>query len=913
MRPLRFSSGRALAGIALLLTAVAPCLSAARAQRVMVVRGRVIDAGTNRPLPGALVELLDSALTAPVPSSRSSDANGEFLLSATWRPARVRATLLGYTPAVASLSPTVSSDTLDVALALHPLGTQLDPMVVTVSRTEERASAAPATVSVIDSTHVEEEPTTTPIEHARDAPGVDVATTGIIQSHIVTRGFNGVFSGALLVLTDYRFDLVPSLRVNTPWLIPTTSSDIDHIEVVLGPAAALYGPNAASGVLQIFTKSPFESPGTTLSAGAISRSGNATGAAGGGGMMSFRHAATLGTRFGYKLTAQYLAGTDWRERDSAEVFARRSQIASGFDSTRILAGRRDFDVARWSAEGELEFRPSPGSEIVVNAGRTHAGRAIELTGVGAAQVRDWSLDHYQARFRHGELFAQAFLNVNDAGNTFFLRSGDAIVDRSQMFVAQLQDATDVGPRETLTYGLDAQRTDPRTGGTIDGRFEDDDTVDEVGGYLQSETHLTPRLDAILSARVDRNNRLPSAVFSPRAAIVFRPADEHVVRLTFNRAFETPTPQDFFSDFPVLRGAGGLPFNVRSVGVPTTGFDFARSCGGASGLCMQSPYTGGQATPIDATAAWAGVVQLAKAAGWGDLSGIPAPTSSQVGSVLRVADIGGASPSFSTIDASAVTNVPALRPTVTNTLEAGYKGQLGDRFRVALDVYYEWRKDFIGPPQVITPSVFLDATSLTAYLTSYLSPSDAARLATLVAGVSGSAATPGLPLGTVAPAGPLGGSADVLVTYRNFGALHRLGSDVGAQWNIIDGVSLTGAYSWTNKLLWTRSELGGISDIALNAPGDRVSLALQRRDAARGYSTYARLRHAGAFPMNSGAYVGPVDAYTVADAGLAYRLPHQPDLLLTVSADNVFNTVHREFVGAPEIGRLVIAQLAYTLR
>lgn len=895
----------------MLVTALAPCMVAS-AQRV-TVRGRVIEAGTNHPLAGARVELLDSSSAAVVNASMPSAADGGFLLTSRSRPASVRATLLGYAPSVASLPSTSATDTLDIELALRPLGTQLDPIVVTVSRTEEHASAAPATVTVIDATHVEEEPTTTPTDHARDAPGVDVATTGIIQSHIVTRGFNGVFSGALLVLTDYRFDLVPSLRVNTPWLIPTTNTDIDRIEVVLGPAAALYGPNAASGVLQIFTKSPFDSPGTTVSAGAISRSGNATGAAGGGGMMSLRHAATLGTRFGYKLTAQYLAGTDWRERDSAEATARRSLIASGFDSTRILVGRRDFDVSRWSAEGEVQFRPAEGWEIAVNAGRTHAGRAIELTGVGAAQVRDWSLDHYQARVRRGELFAQAFLNVNDAGSTFLLRSGNPIVDRSHMFVAQLQNATDVGTRETFTYGIDAQRTDPRTGGTIDGRFEDDDTVNEIGGYLQSETHLTPRLDAILSARVDRNDRLPTAVFSPRAAIVFRPADEHVVRLTFNRAFETPTPQDFFSDFPVLVGAGGLPFTVRSVGVPTSGFAFARSCGGASGLCMSSPYTGAQARPIDATAAWAGVVQLAKAAGWGDLTGIPAPTASQVSSVLRVADIGGASPSFSTIEASAVTDVPALRPMVTNTLEAGYKGQLGDRFRVALDVYYEWRKDFIGPPQVITPSVFLDATSLTSYLTSYLSPTDAARIATLIAGVSGSAATPGLPLGTVAPAGPLGGSADVLVTYRNFGALHRLGSDVGAQWNLLDGVSLTGAYSWTDKLLWTRSELGGISDIALNAPGQRFSLALQRRDAHRGYSVYARLRHAGAFPMNSGAYVGPVGAYTLADAGLAYRVPHRSDLLLTVSADNVFNVVHREFVGAPEIGRLVIAQLAYTLR
>jgi hypothetical protein len=43
------------------------------------------------------------------------------------------------------------------------------------------------------------------------------------------------------------------------------------------------------------------------------------------------------------------------------------------------------------------------------------------------------------------------------------------------------------------------------------------------------------------------------------------------------------------------------------------------------------------------------------------------------------------------------------------------------------------------------------------------------------------------------------------------------------------------------------------------------------------------------------------------------VPQRPDLLLTLTADNVFDTLHREFIGAPQIGRLVMAQLQYTIR
>jgi len=86
---------------------------------------------------------------------------------------------------------------------------------------------------------------------------------------------------------------VPSLRVNIPYLSPTTMEDIDRIEVVLGPGAALYGPNTTSGVLALFTKSPFTSPGTTVTLDA----GNQSLIRG-----SVRTAWAVTPKFGFKLT-----------------------------------------------------------------------------------------------------------------------------------------------------------------------------------------------------------------------------------------------------------------------------------------------------------------------------------------------------------------------------------------------------------------------------------------------------------------------------------------------------------------------------------------------------------------------------------------------------------------------------------
>ena len=64
-----------------------------------------------------------------------------------------------------------------------------------------------------------------------------------------------------------------------------------------------------------------------------------------------------------------------------------------------------------------------------------------------------------------------------------------------------------------------------------------------------------------------------------------------------------------------------------------------------------------------------------------------------------------------------------------------------------------------------------------------------------------------------------------------------------------------------------------------------------------------------FRMDSGVYAGEVDSYTVLDLDLVYRLPVEPDLSLRVDLGNVLNNEHQEFVGAPEVGRLLFTQLA----
>ena len=60
-------------------------------------------------------------------------------------------------------------------------------------------------------------------------------------------------------------------------------------------------------------------------------------------------------------------------------------------------------------------------------------------------------------------------------------------------------------------------------------------------------------------------------------------------------------------------------------------------------------------------------------------------------------------------------------------------------------------------------------------------------------------------------------------------------------------------------------------------------------------------------MIDGVYAGPVDSYTLIDAHATYEFPL---VTLRLEASNLFNKKYRSFVGAPYIGRLLSAGLAF---
>jgi vitamin B12 transporter len=128
---------------------------------------------------------------------------------------------------------------------------RLDPIAVTASRTAQPVSDLLADVTVIGPDDIARAGQSSLAELLAREPGVEIATNGGpgSTSAVFLRGAN---SGHTLVLIDGV--RVGSSSSGTTPIEAIPLDQIDHIEILRGPASSLYGADALGGVIQIFTK-----------------------------------------------------------------------------------------------------------------------------------------------------------------------------------------------------------------------------------------------------------------------------------------------------------------------------------------------------------------------------------------------------------------------------------------------------------------------------------------------------------------------------------------------------------------------------------------------------------------------------------------------------------------------------------
>lgn len=143
-----------------------------------------------------------------------------------------------------------------------PLEDLLKIEISSASRKVQQVQEVPAAVFVISREEIERSGARSIPEALRLAPGVEVARMANNRWAVSIRGFNGRFANKLLVLKDGRSVYSP-LFSGVLWEAEdAVMGDIERIEVIRGPSAAMWGSNAVNGVINIISRNAADTHGT---------------------------------------------------------------------------------------------------------------------------------------------------------------------------------------------------------------------------------------------------------------------------------------------------------------------------------------------------------------------------------------------------------------------------------------------------------------------------------------------------------------------------------------------------------------------------------------------------------------------------------------------------------------------------
>jgi outer membrane cobalamin receptor len=241
------------------------------------ITGVVVDSA-GRAIPRAAIEVIAADGTAA--GSVLTDAEGAFTVSSPPHGCRLRAALAGFQPATAACR---TDAPITLTLAVAPLA---EHIVVSATRTEAPSGQVASAVTVFDAAQLERRQEPPLADLLRQAPGVTVVRVGApgAVTSLFVRGGE----------SNYTKVLLDGIPLNEPGgafnMSNITTENLERVEFIRGANSAIYGSDAMTGVVQLFTRrgdSPRPSGRATFEGGSFSSARGAAGVSARSGRLDY--------------------------------------------------------------------------------------------------------------------------------------------------------------------------------------------------------------------------------------------------------------------------------------------------------------------------------------------------------------------------------------------------------------------------------------------------------------------------------------------------------------------------------------------------------------------------------------------------------------------------------------------------
>jgi iron complex outermembrane recepter protein len=424
--------------------------------------------------------------------------------------------------------------------------------VTTVSKKPQKLANVAAAVYVISAEDIRMSGANSLPEVLRMAPGVDATRISGNRWAVSIRGFATRLSNKLLVLVDGRNAYSPAFSGVFWDFFQFPMEDIERIEVVRGPSAAVWGSNGVNGIINIITKSAAATQGGQ----AVMGGGNVEGAY---GRVSWGGQNADGNVF-YRVYGAKQNANSQNAPGGGDGMDTYGLEATGFRMDGYLT-----DGARWDVSGDFQTM--------------HANLGISLT------LPDTVTDNYGRENNSGQALRGRYIQPLAHGGDLQIQAafahteldmGVLLADLRNTFDIDAQHHFKLGERHDIVWGggyrltTDSMPTTP-----MFSIREASRRTSSYGIFGQDEMTLTDDWRLTLGLRMD-HNEFTGWEAQPDARLSWHLAPNHTLWGALSKASRAPSRGEqgstisFIGDSTTLAPGLTVPNVLRytSEGIPS---------------------------------------------------------------------------------------------------------------------------------------------------------------------------------------------------------------------------------------------------------------------------------------------------------------------------------------------------------
>lgn len=438
----------------------------------------------------------------------------------------------------------------------------MDTMVVTATRTAMTVKETPSTVEIVDSKKLEQTQAKTLHDALKGALGVNVFNDFQGRSNVSIRGSE---SRHVLIMVDgKRLGGEAAYNSANAWDVDRIRmEDVERVEIIRGPAGALYGSDAMGGVINVVTKTPDKTFATVNYEYGWYENGK------GAGYKGNLYLQGAEKNYSYKINVGLNKNRPYEDPngsgDSMNFFGKEQPFSVNVGYTFDNGNKLSADVSRIKEENKKSTTSRkdmvPGmvwQDQVQTIWNNNKRTDYAITYQGSDDRQDWMLRAYKS------VFDKDYMSQNKTRMTNLMRPGgigdwtlkdpkhDTV--KRTLSVIEGKDTFNLSDKNKLTAGFEYRKDQsegtrlkkPSTslnGADAHAAFDKAD-INYLAAYVQDEFRPDEKWLIIPSVRFDHSDQFSNKLTSNLAA-TYNAADDVRIKAVVGQGYKTPTVNDLY--------------------------------------------------------------------------------------------------------------------------------------------------------------------------------------------------------------------------------------------------------------------------------------------------------------------------------------------------------------------------------